>query len=225
MADDQYAARENQYNDNIGLIVGRFATAIVEADSAAKDAYTKRVLSLVKEPNAEFVAETTLIGSKQPLQTQVSVPVLAITDSKPIQVDQAVLDLDMNVSAHQEDTFNIAGSASVEGSGRVGWGPFSVGVKITGSMSTSKEQKRSSDYRSTTHAHVEMGQGATPEGLSLIIDSLNKTTARALELNQAIIEAKLPAAAEAAAKAGDAPSPSGGDDKGGDTPAPTPAGG
>jgi len=36
-----------------------------------------------------------------------------------------------------------------------------------------------------------MSQAPAPEGLNLILDSLNATTAKALELNQAIIQAKL----------------------------------
>ena len=51
-----------------------------------------------------------------------------------------------------------------------------------------KENKRSSDYTSTTHAEVTMVQGPAPEGLMKIIDSLNATTGRALELNSIMIE-------------------------------------
>ena len=50
-----------------------------------------------------------------------------------------------------------------------------------------------------------MKQGAPPEGLSLIIDSLNKTTTKALEINQTIIQAKFGDTATAAAGTNDAP--------------------
>ena len=47
---------------------------------------------------------------------------------------------------------------------------------------------RDSDYTSTTHAELTMVQGPAPEGLMKIIDSLNMTTVRALELNSILIE-------------------------------------
>ena len=201
----EYENRERDYNDNLGQVIGRFCTAIVEADAEAKDAHVKRVLALLKLPNAHFIADTSVIGVKQPLQTRVSVPVLSIVKANPIEIDQANLSLDMNVSASTSDTLDVASKTSVEGSGRVGWGPFSIGIKIRADVSVAKESKRQSDYRSTTHADVTMKQGAPPEGLSLIIDSLNKTTTKALEINQTIIQAKFGDTASAAAATDDVP--------------------
>lgn len=204
----EFENREEQYNDNLGLVIGRFCTAIVEADSEAKDAYTKRVLALVKAGNVDFVADTTIIGSKSPLQTRVSVPTLSVTDAKPIEISTATLDLDMTVDAHRSDVTSEQAKAGGSGEAKIGYGPFSVGIKVTASMSVSNEHKRTSDYRSHTHAHVEMGQAETPEGISLILDSLNKSTSKALEINQAIIQAKIDAVAGEAVKSGDAPKPS-----------------
>lgn len=210
----EYENRERDYNDNLGQVVGRFCTAIVEADSEAKNAHVKRVIALVKQPNVELVAETSIIGVKDPLQTRVSVPVLAVTDVKPIQISNATLTLDMSVSASTSDTTNVASKTSVKADGKVGWGPFSLGVSIQADVSVAKESKRESDYRSTTHAEVIMEQGETPEGLMLIIDSLNQTTSKALEINQAIIQSKYGAVAEQAAASDDAPKPT---DDGGDS--------
>ena len=201
----EFREREKDYNDNLGQVVGRFCTAIVEADSEAKDAHTKRVLELLKVPNAEFIASTSLIGVKEPLQTRVSVPALSIVQANPIQIDNAKLTLDMTVSASHSDTSNLASKTSLEGKGKVGYGPFSISVKISSELSVAKESKRTSDYRSTTHAEVTMNQAAPPEGLMLIIDSLNKNTTKALEINQALIAAKAPQLAADAAATDDAP--------------------
>ena len=114
----------------------------------------------------------------------------------------------MTVHASKTDTLAIAGKLDVTGEGKIGWGPFSVGVQVTASMSVSKESKRASDYRSHTNAHVQMAQGAPPEGVSLILNSLNATTAKALELNQALIQFEMQAmAADAAANPGPQPEP------------------
>ena len=206
-ATDRFAGREAAYNDNLGQVIGRFCTAIVEADSAAKDAHTRRVLGLVKAGNVEFVAQTSLIGSDTPMQTRVSVPVMSVTDMKPAEIKEATLDLDMTVSMSDVDTYHDSFKAGGKGTGKVGWGPFSVSIQVSAQMSSGKEQKRSSDYRSHTHAHVEMGQGDTPEGLSLIIDALNQNTSKTLELNQAIVQARMSQIAQEGVDAGDAKLP------------------
>ena len=199
----EYENRERNFNDNLGQVIGRFCTAIVEADSEAKDAHTRRVLALLEQPNAEFVADSNVIGVDEPMQTRVSVPVLSVVRANPIEIEEAKLVLDMSVSSSQSKTTNVASKSSVTASGKVGWGPFSLGVKITADVSVAKETKRQSDYRSTTHAEVTMRQGSTPEGLMLIIDSLNKTTTKALEINQAIIQSKFGTIAETAAESED----------------------
>ena len=55
-------------------------------------------------------------------------------------------------------------------------------------MSVAKESKRRSDYTSTTHAELNMVQGDPPEGLLKIVDALNLSTTKALELNAELIE-------------------------------------
>ena len=221
----EYENRERDYNDNIGQVVGRFCTAIVEADSASKDAHVARVLNLLKQPNAEFIAQTSIIGVKDPLQTRIEVPVLSIVAANPIVIEEANLTLDMSVSASTSDTTNVASKTSVKASGKVGWGPFSLGVSIQADVSVAKESKRESDYRSTTHADVKMVQGDTPEGLSLILDSINKSVTSGLKINEAIIQAKVGSISDAAAGTDDVPAIDGTDDSGGDKPAPAPAGG
>ena len=196
----EYEERERNYNDNLGQVVGRYATAIVEADSEAKDAHARRVLALAKAPNAEFSAKTSLIGFEEALETKISVPAMAVTDVRPIVVEEATLELDMTVSASQESESRLDSKTSASGSAKVGWGPFSVSMKMSADVSVGKTNKRKSDYRSHTNAKLTMRQGEVPEGLSLIMDSLNQTTAKGLQINQELIGRKaqaLGAAAEA----------------------------
>ena len=203
----EFVNRERDFNDNLGQVVGRFATAIVEADAEAKDAHVRRVLALLEAPNAEFIADTSIIGSDAPLQTRVSVPVLSVVQANPVQIEEANLSLDMTVSASASDTLSVASKTSVAGHGKAGFGPFSVGIKLSADVSVAKDHKRTSDYRATTHADLKMSQGETPEGLSLILDMFNKTTVKALEINQAIIQSKISGAATSSAATDDAPSP------------------
>ena len=71
-------------------------------------------------------------------------------------------------------------------------------------LSVAKEQKRSSDYTSTTHVDVTMCQGEAPEGLMKFIDALVLNEVKALELNADIIENQYGALALAAQNDGEA---------------------
>ena len=186
----EYENRERNYNNGIAKILYGVVMGAVLADSASKDAYVERQIRLMNQekPNAEFMARTTLIGLDQALETRVSIPKLALTPSRPYVIKDAKLTLDMSVSASTEDALSIKSDTEVEGEGQVGFGVFSASMRIKAAVSVAKEQKRASDYSSTTHVEVTMGQGEAPEGLMKIIDSLNATTVKALELNASLIE-------------------------------------
>ena len=187
----EYENREAKYNDNLGQIVGKFAMSMVEADSMAKDAHAKRILAVIGQDNVDFRTKTSLIGMDEGLETCMSIPPIAITDSAPIIIERAELELDMTVSAHQESESRLDSKTSAGGSGKVGWGPFSIRMKIQADVSVGKTSKRSSDYRSHTSAKLTMIQGAVPEGLALLLDSVNKTVDTGLKLNQMIMAQKL----------------------------------
>ena len=112
----EYEHREQRYNDNIGQVVGRFCTAIVEADALSKDAYARRMLELVKAPSAEFQAESSsIIGMEQSLVTTIKTPMMTIMDNRPIVIDEAKLELDMTViGAHR----NVGGDQERDGTCR-----------------------------------------------------------------------------------------------------------
>lgn len=191
MADDEFAGREQSYNNNLGAVIGRFATAIVEADSMAKDAHLQRALSLFEVPNPEFSAKTSLIGMKDGLETKISVPAITATDVRPVVIEEATLELDMTVSASRVSENTLQSKTAMKGSAgfRVGWGIFSVSgsMEVSSDVSVGKMDKRSSDYRSHTNAKMRMVQGPLPEGLALIMDALNKNTSGTLELNKMIV--------------------------------------
>ena len=186
----EYENRERNYNNGLGQVVAGFAMACVDADNDCKDAYVDRQIRLMgqAEPNVEFMARTTLVGMDQALETRVSVPKIVLAPSRPLMVNKAILTMDMSVSAHTEDNLSVQSDTEVEGEAGFNAGMFSGKMRIKAAVSVAKEQKRSSDYTSSTHAELEMCQGEAPEGLMKIIDSLNLTTVKALELNADLIE-------------------------------------
>ena len=186
----EYENREANYNNGLGKVVGSYAMACGKVDNEVKDAYVARQIELMsqEEPNAEFTARTTLVGMSQSLDTRISVPKIIPAPSKPFVIERAFLSLDMTVSAHSEDNLSVQSDTEVEGEAKVGFGMFSGSLRVKAAVSVAKESKRSSDYTSTTHAEITMVQGEAPEGLMKIIDALNLTVVRGLELNAVLIE-------------------------------------
>ena len=187
MADDQYAAREAQYNDNLGPTIGKFCVACVEADSMAKDTATKRVLDLLGQDNVDIKAEVSLIGKEDALTTRINAPPIVLTKTNPLLIDRAEIEMDMTVSATTESETEVKSETKVETGVSAGWGPVKVGVKASAGLSVGHKGRRSSDYRSHVNAKVAMVQGEDPEGLSLLLDAVNKTVDTGLRINEALI--------------------------------------
>ena len=202
----EYEGREAKYNNGVGKLVAGIIMGCVLGDNEAKDAYVSRQIELMsqEEPNAEFMARTTLVGLDEALETRVSVPKIILAPSKPFIVERANIALDMSVSARSDDSFSMKSDTELEGEGGVKAGIISASMRIKAAVSVAKEQKRSSDYTSTTHVDVTMCQGEAPEGLMKIIDSLNLTATKALELNADIIENQYGTLARSAQNDGEA---------------------
>jgi hypothetical protein len=177
---DMFAEREAAFNKSIGGTMANFAMAAVIADSAAKDANIVRILELLERPNIDMSATTSLVGLDSNLETRINVPVVAISPINPLIVDNAHIVMDMSVSAHQSDT-TVSATASF------GIGLFKISGTLTANVSVAKEQKRSSDYSATTHAELTLKQGDVPEGLAKIIDAMNSTVQKGLQLNEQLI--------------------------------------
>ena len=158
--------------------------AAVIADSAAKDANIVRILELLKRPNIDMSATTSLVGLDSNLETRINVPVVAISPINPLVVDNAHIVMDMTVSAHQSDNLNVKSDTTVSATASFGIGLFKISGTMTANVSVAKEQKRTSDYSATTHAELTLKQCEVPEGLAKIIDSLNSTVQKRLQLNE-----------------------------------------
>lgn len=184
---DLLADREAAFNKSIGGTMANFAMAAVIADSAAKDANIARILELLKRPNLDMAATTSLVGMNSNLETRINVPVVAISPINPLVVDSANIVMDMTVSAHESDSLSVKSDTTVSATASFGVGLFKISGTLTANVSVAKDQKRSSDYSATTHAEMTLKQGDVPEGLAKIIDSLNSTVQRGLQINEQLI--------------------------------------
>lgn len=221
-ASTQFFPQANNFNASLGQIMGQFGTAMVEMDAKAKQDNANVTLSLVQTPDGkprppiDFTSVVNGDGGKPLISTDISVPLISVVDNTSFLAQSATLQMDMEVSSHAEDNSSLQAEIGAEGTGKIGYGPFSASVKISAKTSVSKESKRSSDYTSKTHAELTFGRQPVPEGLMVILDALTDTVKAGIDIQKAKAADALQKAAES-----DNLVPSGG----GSQPAPQPSGG
>jgi hypothetical protein len=106
-----------------------------------------------------------------------SVPFLAIVNVPALMVKTVDITFDMEVKSSETHKDESTQEASLDASAKVGWGPFSAEVKIHGSVSAHQENTRSTDRSAKYHVSVQARDDGMPEGLSRVLDILQKSIA------------------------------------------------
>lgn len=105
---------------------------------------------------------------------KIKLPVLAIVPIPNLQVNNVDVTFDMEVKSSTSSTEKDAKEIGGELSATVGGGWGSASVKISGSVSSSKENTRSSDTSAKYHVEVNARNFGTPEGLARVLDMMNQ---------------------------------------------------
>ena len=164
---------------------------------------------LSKSRTADFSFERNIVTGKDALGNDIheaetvklSVPMLAIVNVPTLQVDEVDITFDMEVKSSESHSDGVDTEASMSASGRVGWGPISASVSISGSVSAHSENTRSSDNSAKYHVRVHACQTGTPEGLSRVLDIIAAAVApTAVEGPQARNDKKIMKQLEAPAR-------------------------
>lgn len=109
-------------------------------------------------------------------EMKVDVPMLAIVPIPNIQVDEVNILFDMEVKQSESSRQSTDMGASLSGSLRIG----PVRVSISGSVSSHKENTRSSDNSAKYHVDVRATNHGTPEGLARVLDMMAANVSPAL---------------------------------------------
>jgi hypothetical protein len=131
-------------------------------------------------PNANGQTAQEDVSIEVPLLSIVKIPSLGI---KTVDV---VFDMEVKNSETQKESFDAQASLSAEAS--VGYGPFSLKVNISGSVSSHKENTRQTDQSAKYHVEVHAEDSGMPEGLARVLDIMNSAVAP-----KTVTQAPLPA--------------------------------
>jgi hypothetical protein len=105
------------------------------------------------------------------------VPLLAVVKVPSLFINSVdvVFDMEVRNSETQKESFDAA--AKMEATASVGWGPFSLKVNISGSVSSHKENTRQTDQSAKYHVEVHAKDDGMPEGLARVLDLINSSVA------------------------------------------------
>ena len=105
------------------------------------------------------------------------VPFLSIVKIPTLMVDAVNITFDMEVksSFSSENTSDKSGTLDADAGLKIG--PFSMNVKIKGSISCHESNTRKSDNSAKYHVEVSAKDSGMPEGLARMLDILSTASA------------------------------------------------
>src|SRR3546814_19326211 len=75
--------------------------------------------------------------------------------------------------------------AAMEATAKIGWGPISATVKISGSVCSHKENTRSTDQSAKYHVELHASDDGMPEGLARVLDMIATSVAPKQKIGRA----------------------------------------
>ena len=108
---------------------------------------------------------------------EMNVPLLAIVNVPALSIDTVDVTFDMEVKSSTSSQSSSDKNAELDATAGLKIGPFSLAVKIKGSISCHESNTRSSDNSAKYHVQVHASQQKTPEGLMRMLDILSSAVA------------------------------------------------
>ena len=133
----------------------------------------------IRTANFSFNRATEDTGDGNVLNEEVEmkVPLLAIVNVPALSIEMVDITFDMEVKSSESSQSTNDKTGELDATAGLKIGPFSMNVKIKGSVSCHESNTRSSDNSAKYHVQVRANQQKTPEGLSRMLDILSSAVA------------------------------------------------
>lgn len=133
----------------------------------------------VRTANFSFdrVADETGDGKPATEKVEMNVPLLAIVNVPALTIDTVDVTFDMEVKSSTSSQSSSDKNAELDATAGLKIGPFSLDVKIKGSIACHESNTRSSDNSAKYHVQVHASQQKTPEGLMRMLDIISSAVA------------------------------------------------
>lgn len=103
---------------------------------------------------------------------ELTVPLLAVVKVPNLSITKVDITFDMEVKNSETSKESNDMQAAMSAEAKIGWGPISATVKISGSVSSHKENTRSTDQSAKYHVEVHATDDGMPEGLARVLDMI-----------------------------------------------------
>ena len=201
---NNFQGREQSYGKTAKGQIAGILEAIVTGERHLEDMYMERLEHLFSLPNFSIESLMSLLGIDPGLRFSASLPRVVAAKLGPLLVEEAEIKGHMDVHASEEDETHKEAKSGFEGSGKIGYGPVSIGIKVHGSMGISNDRKRSSDYSAGIEWRILAKKQEAPEALMKIIDAMVRMQDKVTDMNMVIVEAEAETLRAAAFIGGDA---------------------
>lgn len=117
-------------------------------------------------------------GTTNPMErVELEVPLLAVVKVPNLSINKVDVTFDMEVKNSEQSREASDSQAALSAEASVGWGPFKAKVNISGSVSSHKENTRSTDQSAKYHVEVHAADEGMPEGLARVLDLIAQSVA------------------------------------------------
>lgn len=115
---------------------------------------------------------------ENPMETvELEVPLLAVVKVPNLSINKVDISFDMEVKSTEQRREATDMTAAMAAEARIGWGPFSAKVNISGSVSSHKENTRSTDQSAKYSVQIHAADDGMPEGLARVMGMISQSVA------------------------------------------------
>jgi hypothetical protein len=115
---------------------------------------------------------------ENPMETvELEVPLLAVVKVPNLSINKVDVSFDMEVKDASQFREATDTQAAMSAEAKIGWGPFRAKVNISGSISSHKENTRSTDQSAKYHVQVHAADDGMPEGLARVMGMIAQSVA------------------------------------------------
>lgn len=113
-----------------------------------------------------------------PMETvEMEVPLLAVVKVPNLSINKVDISFDMEVKSASQSRESTDTQAAMSAQARLGWGPFSARLSVSGSIATHKENTRSTDQSAKYHVQLHAADDGMPEGLARVMGMIAQAVA------------------------------------------------
>lgn len=145
-----------------------------DVDASGNPGPTRQVNFNFKRPTANTNSAD---GTFYEEQVELSVPLLAIVKVPNLSITKVDIIFDMEVKSSFASKEQNSSQAAASDTASIGFGPFKASVTVSGSVSSHKENTRTSDNSAKYHVEVHAVDDGMPEGLARVMDILQSAVA------------------------------------------------